>query len=262
MPRTAFDPQVHGFAFVNSWQLDDVERQQLHEAFAGYLTRGSILGAVAFGPVGRLLIRRGIVALRDRLESDLAQGYGLCGGMCFAALDFYKRPDLPFPRGQDSNDQPASGTPLRTYLWKRQLDSLVSDGARVMAWLIALNYIPQPPLFRGGAARLLARSQEEWTKLKAFVDAGEPMPLGLVRDTENVYCNHQVLAIGYDYDEMDEARGTIYLYDPNCPDRESSISIRFGARLLDGRESCDVPWPLRGFYCEGYEPSDPTEALG
>ena len=99
MPRTAFDPQVHGFAFVNRWQLDEVERQKLHEAFVGYLTRGRILEAAAFGLIGRLLISRGIVALRDKLESDLAQGYGLCGGMCFTALDFYKA-DLPVPRGQ------------------------------------------------------------------------------------------------------------------------------------------------------------------
>ena len=105
MPRTAFDPQVHGFAFVNSWQLDEVERQQLHEAFAGYLTRGSILRAAAFGWVGRFLISRAIETLRDKLESDLAQGYGLCGGMCFAALDFY-RAGLPVPTGQRANDQP------------------------------------------------------------------------------------------------------------------------------------------------------------
>lgn len=259
MPRTAFAPQVHGFAFVNWWTLDEVERQRLHEAFAAYLTPGRILGAAAFGLVGRLLISRGIVALRDKLESDLAQGYGLCGGMCFTALDFYKA-GLPVPRRQHANDQPAAGTPLRTYLWKRQLDSLVSDGARVLAWLIALNYVPQARLFRGGTAWLLDRSKEEWDKLKAFVDAGEPIPLGLVRDTENVYYNHQVLAIGYD--EADEAHGTIYLYDPNCPDKESSISIEFGERLLDGRESCDAPAPLRGFYCEGYKPSDPTEAMG
>ncbi len=259
MPRTAFDPQVDGFAFVNWWELDEVERQQLHEAFAAYLTRGSILGATAFGWVGRLLISRGIEALRDKLESDLAQGYGLCGGMCFAALDFYKA-GLPIPRGQHANDQPAAGTPLRSYLWKRQLDSLVSDGARVLAWLIALNYVPQVGLFRGGAAWLLDRSKEEWAKLKTFIDDGEPIPLGLVRDTENVYYNHQVLAIGYD--ETDEVHGTIYLYDPNCPDRESSISVEFGERLLDGRESCDAPAPLRGFYCEGYKPSDPTEAMG
>jgi hypothetical protein len=260
MPRTAFDPQVHGFAFVNSWQLDEVERQQLHEAFARHLTRSRILGAAAFGWFGRFLVSRGIEALRDRLESHLAQGYGLCGGMCFAALDFYKRPDLPFPRGRDGDDQPASGKALRTYLWKRQLDSLASDGARALAWLITLKYLPQVPLFRGGAAWLLDRSREEWAKLKNFVDADKPIPLGLVRDTENVYNNHQVLAIGYD--ETDEARGTIYLYDPNCPGGESSINITFGERLLDGRESCDVPWPLRGFYCEGYKPSDPTEALG
>ncbi len=259
MPRTAFDPQVHGFAFVNRWELDAVERQQLHETFAGYLTRSHIIGAAVFGPLGRLLIPRGIAALRDKLESDLARGYGLCGGMCFAALDFYKA-GLPVPRGQHANDQPAAGTPLRTYLWKRQLDSLASDGARVVTWLVVLNYIPQLWPFRGGAARLLEWSKEEWEKIKVFVDSGEPVPIALVRDTENIYDNHQVLATGYD--QVDEARGTIYLYDPNCPNRASSISVEFGLSLLDGRESCEGPAPLRGFFCEGYQASVPPEMPG
>ncbi|RLC89580.1 MAG: hypothetical protein DRI79_06515 [Chloroflexi bacterium] len=257
--RTAFDAQVHGFAFVNWWVLDEVERQRLYDTFAAYLTKGAILGAAAFGPIGALLIPRAILALRNRMERDLAQGYGLCGGMCFTTLDFYKA-GLPLPRGQDVNDQPAPGTPLRSYIWKRQVESLVSDGARFLAWLIALNYVSPAWPLHGGTAWLLAQSKEEWRKLKASIDAGDPVPIGLVRDTKNVFDNHQVLAIGYD--EEDEAHGTLYLYDPNCPDRLSIISIEFGERLLDGRESCDAPAPLRGFFCENYSFSDPTEAIG
>jgi len=257
--RTAFESQVHGFAFVNRWEFDDDEREQLHKTFANYLKWGTILGAAAFGLPGAIFIPRGIRALRDMMESHLAPAYGLCGGMCFTALDFHKA-GIPLPRGQHRDDRPATGTSLRSYIWKRQVESLVRDGASFLAWLIALNHIPQSWPFGGGTSWLLARSKEEWKKLKASVDAGEPIPVGLVRDTKNVYDNHQVLAIGYD--EADEAHGTIHLYDPNCPDEVSTISIEFGEQLLDGRETCDPSVRLRGFFCETYTPCDPTEALG
>jgi len=145
---------------------------------------------------------------------------------------------------------------LRNYIWARQLDSLVSDGARFMLWLIRLSYLPQSWPVRGGTAGLLARSKEEWKKLKASVDAGDPVPIGLVRETQNVYDNHQVLAIGYE--EVDEAHGTIHLYDPNCPDRKTFIRFEFGNQLLDGREDCGASAPLRGFFCETYTPVDPA----
>jgi hypothetical protein len=292
--RTAFDAQVHGFAFRNWWELEKAERQQLHEIFAPYLILGGIFGAaafgllgallvslgilgaaalglfaallippgilgtVAFGLLGALLIPLGILFLRNLLEKHLAPGYGLCGGMCFATLDFFYA-GLPLPRGQHADDQPAPKTPLRSYIWKRQMRSIVSDSARFMAWLIALNYIPPTGPFHGGPAWLLARSREEWKKLKASLDAGKPVPIGLVRDTKRVYDNHQVLAIGYD--EADEAHGTIYLYEPNCPDRVSAIDIEFGEQLLDGRETCDPAMRLRGFFCETYRPADPSEAI-
>jgi hypothetical protein len=259
MPRTAFSHQVHGFAFANSWEFNEEERRQLREMFARYLTCGAILGAAAFGPAGAILIPLGIRALRKELESHLSPGYGLCGGMCFTALDFYNRADLTIPRRRHRDDRPAPRTPLRSYIWKRQLESIASDGARFMAWLIALNHIPQGWPCKGGPTWLLSRSKEEWKKLKASVDAGEPVPIGLVRDTKNIYDNHQVLAIGYD--QVDETQGTIYLYDPNCPDGESTIHLKFGEQLLSGTETCGAPDTLRGFFCEAYRRSDPTEAI-
>jgi hypothetical protein len=254
MPRTAFDPRVHGFAFGNMWTFDEVERQRLHELLAAHLVHRGLLG-----PVGPYLVPLGVRALRSKLESHLAPGYGLCGGMCFAALDFYKA-GLPLPRGEGPDGQPPPETRLRDYIWQRQLDSLLSDAVRFMAWLITLNYVPTPRPFRGGAARLLARSKEEWNKVKTGVDAGEPVPIGLTRDTRNVYDNHQVLAIGYE--EADGNHGTIYLYDPNCPDRESALRLEFGEQVLDGRESCGAETPLRGFFCETYTPGDPTDVIG
>ncbi len=258
MAQTAFAPYHDGFAFVNWWTFDEAEQRQLHDAFGRYLTRAHIFGAAAFRVPGAILIPRGILALRKELEHHLAQGYGLCGGMCFTVLDF-KKANLPLPRGRGISDQPGGGTRLRNYIWKRQLESLVSDGAKFLAWLIILNYIPSAWPFKGGAGWLLAQSKQEWKKLKASISAGEPVPIGLVRETPNIFDDHQVLAIGYE--ETDAAHGTIYLYDPNCPDGVSTIKLEFGKQRLDGQESCSAPAPLRGFFCEVYTSSDPREAL-
>ena len=267
MTRIDFDPQKHGFAFVNWWDFDDAEREKLHETFAGYLKWGVIVGAAAFGLPGALFAILGIRALRKVMESNLAPAFGLCGGMCFTALDFYYKykAGQPSLREQVPDGRPDTGEDLRSYIWKRQIDSLVSlenlsgDGARFLAWVIALNHIPRGWPFRGGPAWLLAQSKVEWQKLKRSLDQNKPMPIGLVRDSGNVYDDHQVLAIGYD---DDAGGGTIYLYDPNCPDVESTIHITFGEHQLVGEESCGSSPPLRGFFCETYEPLDPPEVTG
>ena len=84
------------------------------------------------------------------------------------------------------------------------------------------------------------------------------MPIGLVRDSKNVYDDHQVLAIGYGKDEDGDL---IYVYDPNCPNKESTIHITFDKPYLSGKESCSSPKtpPLRGFFCETYVPHEPPE---
>jgi hypothetical protein len=89
------------------------------------------------------------------------------------------------------------------------------------------------------------------------LDAGKPVVIGLTRVTKRVYDNHQVLAIGYR--EVDKTRATIIIYDPNCPDSESTIDIEFEEQQLNGRESCGGDAPLRGFFCESYSPFDPRE---
>ena len=273
MPQTMFAPQMHGFGFANTFAFDAAERRHLRQTFARYLRWGGLLGAIVlgligaflppfgivgatvFGLAGALLVPLSILAVRKLLERHLAPHYGLCGGMCFTALDYY-RTNRPIPRGQDASERPAPGTGLHRYIWKRQLDSIVRDGARFLAWLIILNHVPPAWPFGGGPAWLLARSRREWQKLRASIDAGDPVPIGLVRATKHIYDNHQVLAIGYD--EVGETLGTIYLYDPNCPNRRATIHIQFGERLLDGQESCGEAAPLRGFFCEVYTPSDPV----
>jgi hypothetical protein len=259
MPKTAFDPGLHGFAFKNEWSLDQAERRQLRRVFRSTLTWGPLLGAIMLGPAGALLLPLGVCALRRKLETELARGYGLCGGMSYAALDFFQA-GLPIPRGEGVHAQPAPGTRLRSYIWQRQLQSLACDLPRFLVWLIVLNDVPSTWLFRGGSAWLLDRSKGEWKRLRAAVDAGQPVPIGLVRQTRNVFENHQVLAIGYDRE--DEVCGTIYVYDPNCPDDVSAIRVMLGERTLLGQESCSSARSLRGFFCESYRFSDPARALG
>jgi len=260
MTKTAFRPDMHGFAFANSWQFDEVERQLMRETFARYHKWTIVAGAAAFGLLGAVLVPIGVSALRKKLEAELAQGYGLCGGMVFAALDYHKA-HLALPRGDGPNDRPASGTPLRGYLWKRQLQSLAKDLPRFLAWLILLNYVPSRWPFRGGPAWLLERSLEEWQAIRPLLDAGEPVPLGLVRATNYVFDNHQVLAIGYR--GTNPTHTTVHLYDPNYPDQESAIYLAFSepgsnGALLSLEESRHPAKPLRGIFRERYTPSDPT----
>jgi hypothetical protein len=256
MRRTTFKSEVHGFAFTNFWKFEEAERLHIQDVFIAYVTRRRILG-----PIGALLAPPIVRLLRGQLERHLSPHYGLCGGMCFAALDYYLHGGgLSLPRGQHANDQPAPGTGLRRYIWERQLDSLVSDAVKFLAWLVILNYVPSVWPFRGGARWLLARSKREWGKLRASMDAGKPVVIGLTRVTKRVYDNHQVLAIGYS--EVDETRVMITVYDPNCPDSESTIDIVFEEQQLNGRESCGGDAPLRGFFCESYSPFDPRETVG
>jgi hypothetical protein len=102
MRRTTFKPESHGFAFTNFWKFEEAERLHIHDVFIAYFTRRRILG-----PIGVLLAPPVVRLLRDQLERHLSPHYGLCGGMCFAALDFYLHGGgLSFPRGQHANDQP------------------------------------------------------------------------------------------------------------------------------------------------------------
>jgi hypothetical protein len=258
MVKTTFDPGLHDFAFVNSWSFEPLERQQLHDTVTSYLTLGAILGGVAFGFAGAVLAPLGIVALRKKLEAEFGRGYGLCGGMCFASLDAYLA-SIPLPRGQHRHDHPAAGTALRGYIWKRQIESLVSDLPRFLAWLVLLNFVPSSRSFNGGPGRLAAMTMREWDLIKVRLDSGRPVPLALVRDTKNVFENHQVLAIGHE--QENERQGTIFVYDPNCPSVESTIQFTFDGERSVFQESCRAAAALRGFFCETYSPADPREAV-
>ena len=258
MARIAFDPGENGFTFGNSWEFDEVERQQLCDAVEARLNRLRDRGGAVFGGMAQYIARRAIGPIRAKLEEGLEQGYGLCGGMSYTALDFF-RAGIPISRLRELDGRPASGSRIRAYLWKRQLQSFFRDLDRFLVWMAQLHYIPSWWPFKGGPAWLVNESKKEWAKLKRSIDDGKPIPLGLVRNTISVFDNHQVLALGYE--EEDEDTGVIYLYDPNCPGQESAIRVHFAGKVLWVEETCRGTSELRGFFCEDYQFADPRDAL-
>jgi hypothetical protein len=270
MPRTSFRPEINAFAFANSWTFDENEPDQVRDIFASAINGALVLLGGPF--LGGTLAAFGIGrTLTDWVTRAVVIPYGLCGGMAFAALDYYKT-GLAIPRGTGPWDQPTRATPegarLRTYLWERLLDSLKDNVASVLAWMAVLHQVPKGWPFRGGPRWLLAESKEHWNTLKKHIDAGEPWPLALVGTAQDPTSNHQVLAYGYE--DPGDGTGTIYVYDMNspgfCPPEsqtatEQTIAVDFRGEMLAAMESCPngARGPLRGFFCEVYRQVQPPD---
>ena len=270
MTKTKFTPAVNGFAFANSWTFDETETTKVRALLTTSIGDALKSGNMISGTFLAILGAGSKVA--DQIAAGLPQNYGLCGGMAYAALDYFKA-GRPIPRGRGPRDWPTRATPdgtvLRDYLWKRFLDSLSTGGAGVatLAWQIVLYRVPAGWPFRGGPPWLLARSKEQWAILKKHIDAGEPWPMVLVGATKNPFDNHHVLAYGYD--DPGDGTGTIYIYDMNSPGNcpagagdavGQSLRVDFRGQMLTAAESCPgARGPLRGFLCSAYTPSQPPD---
>jgi hypothetical protein len=152
---------------------------------------------------------------------------GLCGGMAFAARDYYEA-GLPPP----ADTEPPGDGPLFDYLVRRLFDSFDLPLGPVR-YLELMN-----PLLGNGETvwshlglaprgRVWRMARIEWPRIRAEIDGGHPCPLGFVRvtstDPVDLKENHQVLAYGY---ELDADRLTLFLYDPNRPGRDDvTISL-------------------------------------
>lgn len=208
---TTFRSPEHGFRFINSFEL----------------SFPSTIPLPIFGQVDL----KNIV-------------YGLCGGMCFGALDyFYAQRQVP------SYSQPQE-LPFNYefYLWDRQIDSMLPlTIPTVIEWMIRDDL---------DVAARCARS--EVPKLRRSLDRGKPAVLALIRarQSENPTQNHQVLAIGYDYNETDKQM-RIYLYEPNHPGMTPTLDLNL-ARPSEGIHiSQSTGEPLRGFFIVRYSAQQP-----
>ncbi len=230
MPKTKFDPNVHGFEFTN------------------YFT-GDIL--VDLPVIGR-------VDLGDTT-------YGLCGGMVSSALDTFKlgaaAPNVP-------DKPPASGTPMRSYIYERQMDSLKYDNWFLVQKLIKWMRKPlkdqtvSNPLAQGGKnvieRGLITLSRRQFRdRIRPALDEGRPVPVVLVKASGEDMIknpkaaftkNHQVLAIGY---RKHGEEWQIDIYDPNFPNTIQTLHT--DGRHQTERGKTAHTGEFRGFFRAPYK---------
>ncbi|MEM6788778.1 MAG: hypothetical protein AAF715_14755 [Myxococcota bacterium] len=131
---------------------------------------------------------------------------GLCGGMAYAALDYFQTRGRSVPR-QDF--RPANRAPLQRYLYRRQLDTFRSTAGR---WTdMALN-----PFGRRDRELFNKALGSEFARVRSSIDRGAPIALGL-QPYDSSTSQHQVLAIGYKRGPGKAVQ--VYLYDPNAPNK-------------------------------------------
>lgn len=180
-------------------------------------------------------------------EIDLSKViYGLCGGMCFAALDYYYA-GQPVPSYSRTEDLPSN---FILYLWDRQINSFgFFVVPKVIEWMLRDD---------GDVAVRTARY--EVPKIRRALDQGQPVVLGMVRGkgSTDPTVNHQVLGTGYDFDETTR-QFKVYLYDPNYPDLDSSLSMSL-ASPSQGLQGAQVTGePFRGLFVIPYKAQQPPE---
>lgn len=167
---------------------------------------------------------------------------GLCGGMCYAALD-YQNSGLPIPRF----DRVETLSPaLARYLYRRQIESMSPLLLlRLADWLLRDDdYVGRKT------------SDVELARMRSLINAGKPAVLCLVRTRglSDPTGNHQVIATGYE--ETGDGNLRIRLYDPNHPGIEPELLVPEywypGAPM-----SQTTGEPLRGFFVMAYAPSQP-----
>jgi hypothetical protein len=158
------------------------------------------------------------------LAAPVAPGFGLAGGMCWAALDRY----LSGRRLTRGIAQPEPGAPLHLELLQRQANAVARTGwDRLLAWQAL------PDRGRMGGRGLGERSRREWAAVRRSLDAGTPLLLVLIRvrgafanPTENQF----VLAYRYTADRA-TGKVTVWVYDPGRPG-DDDVRLVFGLRPL------------------------------
>lgn len=222
--RTGFDPCRHGFRFIN--------------AFPPYPH------IQLFTPFGRIRI------------GDAKNG--LCGGMVFAALDYFHA-----GRALPDVAQPPAGDALFAYIVRRLYDSfnLPFGVWGYIAWMR-----PALPDYSTGWGAHFSRAwhtvRREWPAIKALLDAGQPCPLGLVRvrsaDLRRLGENHQVLAYGYD---TQGSQVTLFVYDPNYG-RDDRIALTLDLSNPEGPTTMTYSTgePLYAFFRVRYRFKMPPQA--
>lgn len=177
---------------------------------------------------------------------------GVCGGMVFTAMDLHRYGIVP---------PPEATPPVFRYLCHRLIDSFNLP----FGVLKYYDWMRRPGSSRsyGGVKMQAGLSyltiENEWPRIRASLDAGQTVALGLVKahsfHPKEMGKNHQVLAYAY---ETFEATGdiTIHIYDPNYPLEDTATLITniqnpdADRPVIHSREGPSV----RGFFYTEYRP--------
>jgi hypothetical protein len=186
---------------------------------------------------------------------------GLCGGMVFAALDYWHA-GIRAPAAR-----PAQGDALYGYLVQRLVDSwhVPAGVAQYYQWMnlpdgdTGFDALGQRVVTdRGLAWRTI---QTQWPQITADLDRGTPAALGVVTvasaSPADLGRNHQVLAYGHD---ASASQVTVRVYDPNSGPNDG-IHIRFDPRAPASpttfTHNLAIGLPIRGFFRTAYAPATP-----
>ena len=178
---------------------------------------------------------------------------GRCGGMAFAALDYYSSGiSIPAHESKDfpNGKFPPDGSLLADYIYERTINSLFTlHSFKFFDWTLQ-KYNPNS--IRKSVS--YKTKIEEFPKLKNSIDEGEPVVIGLIgaRKASEITHNHQVVVYGYDFDDKTNYM-TLYIYDSNHPDIE--VIIESGCTDCNFRSSTGQEW--RGFFIQDYHPKKP-----
>jgi hypothetical protein len=219
---SSFLPSADGFAFTNSWP-----------------SAPAVTVPTPFGPVG---------------IGNAANG--LCGGMVYAALDYWHAREVPPPA------RPAPGSPLYEYIVRRLIDSwhLPAGAAEYYLWMnlpdadATATVLGRTVVIQRGVSS--RTTEQQWPLIKASLDAGIPAPLGVVTvkspNPGALGQNHQVGAYAY---TMTGTEVTVRMYDPNSG-QDDDVWIRFDGSAPFST-NINIAEPVRGFFLTAYTPVTP-----
>ncbi len=164
---------------------------------------------------------------------------GFCGGMVYTALDYFKA-KKPVPI---QTYAPANGTPLYTFMWNRQQKSVIDNLDKWTELFVNPFGWRTNEFFNWG---LQGYGGGRLQELKAEIDKGNPVPLGLFKPGDGgAGPHHQVLAIGYKGGRYKGDLGAhkedleIYVYDPNFPGKTRTLKPRPQSNIYYYKEDPD-----------------------
>ena len=186
---------------------------------------------------------------------------GLCGGMVYAALDYWLAREAP------PSSRPAPGSPLYQYIVRRLIDSwhLPAGVTEYYQWMnlpdadVTTSVLGRTVVVQRGVS--WRTIEQQWPQVRASIDEGVPATLGVVTvksaSPGALGQNHQVAAYAY---AVSGSEVTVRVYDPNSG-QDDNVWIRFddSAPQLATTFSTNINIAehVRGFFLTAYTQATP-----